>query len=151
LCEGVSDNLAGNARKDATNQSDKDDNSRFDDYFLVVMVSGAKLTADERPSDDESALSSSSNNSSNALWTPLKLIASAILLYTAFSGTAADDGAIGGRRLTALGDTVPSYMDALMADLRARKKLFEETPPEEVKYWFEYTGPLQVSWVGQRG
>lgn len=20
----------------------------------------------------------------------------------------------------------------------------EETPPDEVKYWFEYTGPLQV-------
>lgn len=30
-----------------------------------------------------------------------------------------------------------------MDDLAARKKLFDETPPEEVKYWFEYTGPLQ--------
>lgn len=38
---------------------------------------------------------------------------------------------------------VPSYMTDLMKDLEARKKLFEETPPEEVKYWFEYTGPLQ--------
>jgi hypothetical protein len=36
-------------------------------------------------------------------------------------------------------------MEYLMKDLDARKKLFEETPPEEVKYWFEYTGPLQVS------
>ena len=38
----------------------------------------------------------------------------------------------------------PSYMTDLFADLKARKKLMEETPPEEVKYWFEYTGPLQV-------
>ncbi|KAL7442914.1 hypothetical protein ACHAXH_009028 [Discostella pseudostelligera] len=37
----------------------------------------------------------------------------------------------------------PSYMNELMDDLKARKKLMEETPPEEVKYWFEYTGPLQ--------
>jgi len=34
-------------------------------------------------------------------------------------------------------------MNDLMADLAERKKLFDETPPEEVKYWFEYTGPLQ--------
>lgn len=35
-------------------------------------------------------------------------------------------------------------MKDLMEDLKARKKLMEETPPEEVKYWFEYTGPLKV-------
>jgi len=34
-------------------------------------------------------------------------------------------------------------MNALMKDLKERQKLFEDTPPEEVKYWFEYTGPLQ--------
>jgi hypothetical protein len=50
-----------------------------------------------------------------------------------------------GRRLSAMGDTIPSYVEPLMADLKGRKKLFEETPPEEIKYWFEYTGPLQVS------
>jgi hypothetical protein len=41
-------------------------------------------------------------------------------------------------------------MDPLMKDLKERKKLMEETPPEEVKYWFEYTGALQVcssSWL----
>jgi hypothetical protein len=38
---------------------------------------------------------------------------------------------------------VPSYMDDVMSDLTSRQKLMEETPPEEVKYWFEYTGPLQ--------
>lgn len=48
------------------------------------------------------------------------------------------------RRLMAvMGDVVPSYMEALMTDLKDRKKLFEDTPPEEIKYWFEYTGPLQ--------
>ncbi|KAL3788954.1 hypothetical protein HJC23_000238 [Cyclotella cryptica] len=40
-------------------------------------------------------------------------------------------------------DDPPSYMEELFEDLKARKKLMEETPPEEVKYWFEYTGPLQ--------
>jgi hypothetical protein len=49
------------------------------------------------------------------------------------------------RRLSMIvGDTIPQYMENLMKDLRERKKLFQETPPEEVKYWFEYTGPLQV-------
>jgi len=39
----------------------------------------------------------------------------------------------------------PSYMKDLMDELAERTKLMTETPPEEVKYWFEYTGPLQVS------
>lgn len=43
------------------------------------------------------------------------------------------------------GNVTPSYMKDLMGDLQARQKLFDDTPPEEVKYWFEYTGPLQVS------
>lgn len=34
-----------------------------------------------------------------------------------------------------------------MKDLAEREKLWAETPPEEVKYWFEYTGPLQVSYM----
>lgn len=54
-------------------------------------------------------------------------------------------GSLPRRRLSMIGDTIPNYMDGLMKDLRERKKLFDETPPEEVKYWFEYTGPLQVS------
>lgn len=49
----------------------------------------------------------------------------------------------GHRRLSSKEDP-PSYMEDLFEDLKARKKLMEETPPEEVKYWFEYTGPLQV-------
>jgi len=38
----------------------------------------------------------------------------------------------------------PSYMRKLFDDLASRKKLFDETPEEEIKYWFEYAGPLQV-------
>jgi len=48
-----------------------------------------------------------------------------------------------GRRLSDAKKNPPSYMKDLMEDLKARKKLMEDTPPEEVKYWFEYTGPLQ--------
>ena len=56
-----------------------------------------------------------------------------------------------GRRLTDYASSSkknpPSYMKGLMDDLKARKTLMEETPPEEVKYWFEYTGPLQVRYT----
>ena len=41
-------------------------------------------------------------------------------------------------------DESPAYMRKLFDDLLSRKKLFDETPPEEIKYWFEYAGPLQV-------
>jgi len=41
-------------------------------------------------------------------------------------------------------DDQPSYMRQLFEDLTARRKLFQETPEEEIKYWFEYAGPLQV-------
>lgn len=36
-------------------------------------------------------------------------------------------------------------MNDLFADLEAREKLFADTPEQEIKYWFEYSGPLQVS------
>lgn len=48
------------------------------------------------------------------------------------------------RRLDAvLQNAIPSYMNSLFDELKARKKLFEDTPEKEIKYWFEYTGPLQ--------
>ena len=50
-----------------------------------------------------------------------------------------------GRRLSEISKkNPPSYMKDLVEELKARRKLMEETPPDEVKYWFEYTGPLQV-------
>ncbi len=63
-----------------------------------------------------------------------------------YANSPSNGGATHGRRLSEISKkNPPSYMKELMEDLKARKKLMEETPPEEVKYWFEYTGPLQVS------
>lgn len=72
----------------------------------------------------------------------LAFLASAVAVYS----NNGDESEFPRRRLTmvVVGDSVPSYMDPVMKDLKERKKLFDETPPEEVKYWFEYTGPLQV-------
>ena len=72
-----------------------------------------------------------------------KTAASCALLYSAF--TTLNNPDVARRQLSMVGDAMPLYMDPLMKDLRERKKLFDETPPEEVKYWFEYSGPLQVS------
>mmetsp|Transcript_24483 Transcript_24483/g.36981 ORF Transcript_24483/g.36981 Transcript_24483/m.36981 type:complete len:739 (+) Transcript_24483:60-2276(+) len=83
------------------------------------------------------------------LLTILKLAASSILLWSAFStihnSVTTDLPLLPHRRLTQemIGDTVPTYMTNLMDDLKERKKLMEDTPPDEVKYWFEYPGPLQ--------
>jgi hypothetical protein len=100
--------------------------------------------------DDTTPINMSSN-----LWTVLKLTAAAALLVSSITNYAPHLTSVGlgsdanapRRRLLNIGSDgaeVPSYMNALMDDLAARKKLFDETPPEEVKYWFEYTGPLQV-------
>lgn len=73
----------------------------------------------------------------------------AIVAYAEHGASTVEDASaassIDRRRLSmVVGDTIPTYMENLFKDLRERKKLFDETPPEEVKYWFEYTGPLQV-------
>lgn len=79
----------------------------------------------------------------------LKLAAASMFLWSAmttFMNNANNQEGYHGRRLTeVIGDSVPAYMKGLMKDLKERKKLFDETPAEEVKYWFEYTGELQVS------
>lgn len=80
----------------------------------------------------------------------LKLLAASVLFFSAFTtytGRVSNLESQRHRRLleAAIGDSIPTYIEPLMKDLRERKKLMEETPPEEVKYWFEYTGPLQVS------
>lgn len=83
----------------------------------------------------------------------LKSFAACAFFYGAFvtwsnKGVAiVDAGRASHRKLTMMGDSIPEYMEGLMKDLRERQKLFEETPPEEVKYWFEYTGPLQVRYA----
>ncbi len=80
----------------------------------------------------------------------LKYIAACAFLYSAYvtwnnnAASVVTASSTGRRKLSMLGDAIPTYVEGLMKDLRERQKLFEETPPEEVKYWFEYTGPLQV-------
>ena len=90
-------------------------------------------------------------SSSNALVTSLKILLSVVLLsssvytyHTAYPSNEDLDSTR--RRLTSLfdGDYVPTHMKGLMEDLASRKKRFAETPPDEMKYWFEFPGPLQV-------
>ena len=79
------------------------------------------------------------------LWVGLKFLL-AVALFTAGlrQWTAEEEGLeTTHRRLTEASSSYPSYMEPLMQELKERKKLFEES--EVVKYWFEYTGPLQVS------
>mmetsp|Transcript_5527 Transcript_5527/g.8262 ORF Transcript_5527/g.8262 Transcript_5527/m.8262 type:complete len:768 (-) Transcript_5527:507-2810(-) len=83
-----------------------------------------------------------------------KIILASTLLISAISSSmgvnpfpVADANVLGDgsdhRRLSTASESVPTYMKNLIDDLKERTKLMEETPPEEVKYWFEYTGPLQ--------
>ncbi|GKZ01489.1 hypothetical protein MPSEU_001099500 [Mayamaea pseudoterrestris] len=115
----------------------------------ATPIAPACAKAVEHDADDASS-------SNHAIWFSVKLLAAALLMFHAYSSDIASDWlfpsssssalpSYTSRRLTALegGDSVPFYMEHLMQDLESRKKLFEETPPEEVKYWFEYTGPLQ--------
>lgn len=109
----------------------------------------------ENPSSEPlRADETSTENSSSRAMSVLKSLAACALLFSAYAtwngntttgSSTMDLGRSSRRQLSAVGDAVPKYMEGLMKDLRERQKLFEETPPEEVKYWFEYTGPLQVS------
>lgn len=99
--------------------------------------------------------------STTMLWTCVKLLVTAVVAVSAYqqlhSATTDANNNEGedvyhsfSRRLQqveinpAAVHQLPSYMSKLADDLRARKKLFDDTPPEEIKYWFEYSGPLQV-------
>lgn len=78
------------------------------------------------------------------------LLVSSIVTYNANRAALSTHSLVDFRRHLSSVSHLPTYMKDLMSDLDARKKLFDETPPEEVKYWFEYTGPLQVSERDQR-
>ena len=105
----------------------------------------------------ESTATSPTDTMSSTLWTVVKLTVAAALFVSSISNYASHLSSVGigqdtasparRRLLNVDGSEVPSYMNALMDDLVARKKLFDETPPDEVKYWFEYTGPLQVCYA----
>jgi len=116
----------------------------------------ANVTSKESSQDN---ISNGLGEQSSAIKTVVKLSIASILLYSSYRSSHMyhDKGNItrrqqddsltmqSRRRLSVVSSvsTVPTYMDGLMDDLAAREKLFDETPPEEVKYWFEYTGPLQ--------
>ena len=92
--------------------------------------------------------------SNYSVWTGLKSLAAGVFFYSAYMTWRNDSGAdvmdpgrAFRRQLSIVGDSIPLHMEGLMKELRERQKLFEETPPEEVQYWFEYTGPLQVSYL----
>lgn len=84
------------------------------------------------------------------LWVTAKIIIAGLMVLSGvnhFSSTvvnsAGDDGSVEvSHRRLAEASSFP-YMQSFMDDLAARKKLFEES--EVMKYWFEYTGELQVS------
>jgi len=136
-----------------------------------METSTTKTTRKEEGSNKKSTMKSRSS-SSYASTTSMKVIAACVLLVgfasvatssysledsssssssTTSSVTAAhtDSGERHGRRLEAVNSGAgieyekPSYMNDLQKELKGRKKLFDDTPPEEVKYWFEYTGELQ--------
>lgn len=132
---------------------------------MIASEEHRKHNGQDRPEEQDDEFETdeeySSDKGSSLLWTSLKLITAAALCWSAFhmnnspsTATAAAAAAASPeqssqnnfphRRLMEAVRDVPSYMQHLMEDLRAREKLFEDTPPEEVKYWFEYTGPLQV-------
>ena len=124
---------------------------------MMAMEKERKATVSQEQQNEEMA-EESINKMASPVWTAVKLFAAVAFLYAALSKNIGNRAAaVGGnngvesttsfhgRRLEALGDVIPTYMANLMKDLADRKKLFEDTPPEEVKYWFEYAGPLQVS------
>ena len=119
-----------------------------------------KQRADEPNQDDgePTPRTSGGGGGGSKLMSALKLVAASAVLLQAVStyhgATAERASAIPDevssaeqqehrRRLQSSGGS-PSYMEPLFDELKERRKLMEETPPEEVKYWFEYTGPLQV-------
>lgn len=110
---------------------------------------------EEHKRDDEKRETNGSKQRlRSTLLATLQVFGGALLLFAAHSSLSSNADAAtttrsrlqDHRRLLEVGvGNIPSYMEPLMQDLKERKKLMEETPPEEVKYWFEYTGPLQVS------
>lgn len=113
------------------------------------------MTTSSSSSDERIETEAPSGSSSSNTMTVLKTLAACAFFYSAVtthnapsattgSTTASSDAGFPRRQLSMVADETPSYMEGLVEDLKGRKKLFDETPPEEVKYWFEYTGPLQV-------
>lgn len=94
-------------------------------FFLAVALVSAGLVARQGndPHSGNEAKFSSENPLDASWWTPPHS-----------SRRLSEESLTGGW---------PSYVQPLMEELSERQKLFAEA--EVIKYWFEYTGPLQVS------
>jgi len=140
---------------------------RHKDKTILAMhplPPSSKSTLPSVQEDDEATLNPeplSSTSTKSKVIESLKLIASVSFLFSSiYTSYYSSNGNVNGngndnagnnvlsslsshrRRLSSV-HTTPAYMNDLMEELKARNKLFDDTPPEEVKYWFEYTGPLQ--------
>ena len=136
--------------------------------LIYLSLSVCKMTAPHTRQEDDSSVQETAETTTTALWTVAKLVTAAVLCAGAFSmqqqpveqpveqqdvPTAASSS--NHRRLTeeenanqlplaAQTSPLAAELQPLFQDLTKREKLFADTPPEEVKYWFEYTDPLQV-------
>ena len=98
--------------------------------------------------NDDTAAIDASPQGPSYLWVGIKCLAAMALIgaglqqwnsnNTSTAASSLDDFS-SHRRLT---ESSRSYLEPLWKELEERKKLFAEA--EVVKYWFEYTGPLQV-------
>jgi len=100
--------------------------------------------------EEEERLHDNGYNFRGWLWTSFKLSIALTFLASAVISTLSsrsvedkESSSLPVRRRLEATDDIPGYMKPLLKDLKEREKLMKETPPEEVKYWFEYTGPLQ--------
>ena len=103
--------------------------------------------------EPESSDSSTPNpKGPSILWVSAKFLLAVALLtagYHQWNQRYGEEGfelLLNHRRLSEVASgALPSYVQPLLDELQERKKLFAEA--EVIKYWFEYTGPLQVSFA----
>ena len=87
----------------------------------------------------------SKDSGSSYLWVGLKCLAAVAFFGAGLRHLSADNNSINEISLTLAHrrlSEATTMLEPLMKDLEDRKKLFTES--QVIKYWFEYTGPLQV-------
>jgi hypothetical protein len=131
----------------STKSQATDPNDQRTIVTLGTTMAPLQEDADNTTVDNSSKINEIVKESPSSAMTWLKVAAASVFLLSAVSTYKYQmASSLANRRLTQVssGSSIPSYIKPLMEDLKERKKLMLETPPEEVKYWFEYTGPLQV-------
>jgi hypothetical protein len=110
---------------------------------LLLAVAFCVAALDQWPSSGGRSTTDTSSSSSSSLPDPHEQnhpFHHRRLLEETTGATTSHDGAAAAAAVV----PPPPYMMATLQDLDARHALFDGTPPEEIKYWFEYSGPLQV-------